>query len=884
MTKISLTMNELFSGIGAQKRGIDLTGLFDCKVVSTSEIDKEAIVSYAAIHCGLTNDLIDTYDKYPTREEMVKLLSDRNIGYDFKKNKPYNWSKYIRQKNKTLEKYYLACVLSNNLGDISRIKTLPYADLWTYSFPCFTKDNYVLTDKGYKTIDKIEVGDKVLTHNNNYEKVVKVINNGVRDTIRVKGQCIDEIITTKNHKFYVRKKHRKWNNERRSYDRVFQEPEWLEIGKITKDYYLGIAINQNSIIPKWDGIDLEWSDGRKTRHKNDLQPLMENKNFWWLIGRYIADGWIKTQRGVVIAIGKHKLNEFIDNIGDIFNYHITEERTAYKCHISSKELEKFVLQFGKGAKNKRITNTIIDLSTDLLEAFLNGYLSGDGYYNKKERRYKCSSVSRELLIGLGQCVAKVYKTPFCLYKTKRPKYAKIEGRTVTQQDSYELTFKKDIRKQDNAFYENGYIWYPLQDIEDNGKEEVFDIEVENAHSFTVQNTIVHNCQDTSVAGKGAGIKKGTRSGLLYEVERLLEISIKNNTPPKFLLLENVKNLVGKKHKPDFDRWLNRLDVLGYNTYWQVINGKECGIPQNRERVFAISIRKDIDTGLFEFNKPFDNGLRLKDLLDETVDEKYYISEDKLDRFITELNNSNALMNDSCQVKRECKSREYNEYSPTLTSRDYKDPRLINETTLLPIDKSYNNPKPIEIANCITAREDRGISNRKKEGTAVLESKIIQLGNYREPSGKFDNPQTGRVYSPDGISPTLNTMQGGDRQPKILEDFYSNREIRQYEEYSPTLRSERSGLKVSDRRIRKLTPTECFRLMGFTDRDINLCMDMDVADSQLYKQAGNSIITTCIMLLMEHLYKAQYDNTYACTDEIILNGEMMNINFTQPQVV
>src|SRR5690606_20149526 len=124
---------------------------------------------------------------------------------------------------------------------------------------------------GYKTIDKIEVGDKVLTHNNNYEKVVKVINNGVRDTIRVKGQCIDEIITTKNHKFYVRKKHRKWNNERRSYDRVFQEPEWLEIGKITKDYYLGIAINQNSIIPKWDGIDLEWSDGRKTRHKNDLQ-------------------------------------------------------------------------------------------------------------------------------------------------------------------------------------------------------------------------------------------------------------------------------------------------------------------------------------------------------------------------------------------------------------------------------------------------------------------------------------------------------------------------------------------------------------------------------------------------------------------------------------
>ena len=130
------------------------------------------------------------------------------------------------------------------------------------------------------------------------------------------------------------------------------------------------------------------------------------------------------------------------------------------------------------------------------------------------------------------------------------------------------------------------------------------------------------------------------------------------------------------------------------------------------------------------------------------------------------------------------------------------------------------------------------------------------------------------------------MQGGDRQPKILEDFYSNRDVRQYEEYSPTLRSERSGLKVvenNERKIRKLTPTECFRLMGFTDRDIKLCMEMDISDSQLYKQAGNSIITYCIKLIMEHLYKALYDNTYICTDERILNGEVEDINFTQPQV-
>lgn len=94
------------------------------------------------------------------------------------------------------------------------------------------------------------------------------------------------------------------------------------------------------------------------------------------------------------------------------------------------------------------------------------------------------------------------------------------------------------------------------------------------------------CQDISVAGKQAGIVKGqTRSGLLYEVERLLNVAKINNTLPKYLLLENVKNLVGKKFKAQFDDWLNRLSDLGYNTYWKVLNAKECGVPQNREREY-----------------------------------------------------------------------------------------------------------------------------------------------------------------------------------------------------------------------------------------------------------------------------------------------------------
>lgn len=139
------------------------------------------------------------------------------------------------------------------------------------------------------------------------------------------------------------------------------------------------------------------------------------------------------------------------------------------------------------------------------------------------------------------------------------------------------------------------------------------------------------CQDISVAGKQAGIKKGkTRSGLLYEVERLLEKSKECGELPKYLMLENVKNLVGKKFKAQFEEWIQRLDELGFNTYWQVLNAKNYGIPQNRERVFAISIRKDIDTG-YEFPAGFDNGKRLKDILEIEVDKKFYMSNKAIEK-------------------------------------------------------------------------------------------------------------------------------------------------------------------------------------------------------------------------------------------------------------
>ena len=134
------------------------------------------------------------------------------------------------------------------------------------------------------------------------------------------------------------------------------------------------------------------------------------------------------------------------------------------------------------------------------------------------------------------------------------------------------------------------------------------------------------CQDISVAGHQAGIVKGeTRSGLLYEVQRLLTVSTLLDELPKYLILENVKNLVGKKFIDQFGGWLEWLNGLGYNNYWQVLNAKDYGIPQNRERVFVISVRKDVDRG-FVFPNPTPLTTTMMDFLENEVDDKYYISD------------------------------------------------------------------------------------------------------------------------------------------------------------------------------------------------------------------------------------------------------------------
>ena len=189
-----------------------------------------------------------------------------------------------------------------------------------------------------------------------------------------------------------------------------------------------------------------------------------------------------------------------------------------------------------------------------------------------------------------------------------------------------------------------------------------DLEITNTQFYTYLMTYSFPCQDLSLAGKGAGMTKGnsTRSGLLWEVERLLN---ECKELPQYLLLENVPQIHSKKNIDDFKLWQKFLEEKGYNNYWQDLNAKNYGIPQNRNRTFMVSIRKDVDLG-YDFPQPIELKLRLKDMLEDEVDEKYYLSDEQICRIKT-----------STYIQNQRRIQE-KEYCDTLCARDWKDSKCI----------------------------------------------------------------------------------------------------------------------------------------------------------------------------------------------------------------
>lgn len=382
------------------------------------------------------------------------------------------------------------------------------------------------------------------------------------------------------------------------------------------------------------------------------------------------------------------------------------------------------------------------------------------------------------------------------------------------------------------------------------------------------------CQDISIAGKQQGFVndsgESTRSGLFFEALRIIK-----ELRPRYAIAENVKALTSTKFKNEFATVLSSLEEAGYNNYWRVLNAKDYGIPQNRERVFIVSIRSDVDEGDFQFPEKEPLMLRLRDMLEpaESVDEKYYLSTERegVRRLIAELEARYSLpaaarIGDTpviCQVgnivdnpNRDSQRRRIYDPSglaPTLNTvggggleakividgltRDTQKQkaRVFNPSGLAAslIATDYKEPPQISVIGQLKGGEKWRVVDRDGIGYTLTATEYKDPLKIAEPVIKkiadLNGHQSGEVHSPDGIAATVCACTHGYAN--------ANAAVRTVHTYGV--------------RIRKLTPRECWRLMGFLDEEFDRVHG--ISNSQLYKQAGNSIVVNVLSALLSQLF-------------------------------
>lgn len=313
-----------------------------------------------------------------------------------------------------------------------------------------------------------------------------------------------------------------------------------------------------------------------------------------------------------------------------------------------------------------------------------------------------------------------------------------------------IEFDKYAIKSYNAVHGTDFKTTDIRDIS------AKDLEIVDTDNYTYLLTYSFPCTDLSVAGKMEGMSKGsgTRSGLLWEVERILK---ECKELPQFLLMENVPQVHGKKNINDFAAWISFLDGLGYISKWQDLNAKDYGVAQNRNRCFMVSyLDKNFN---FNFPEPFLLDKQAKDYLEDNVDEKYYLKSKKAQSLINNLVIGQGLKQEA-------------------------------------IDLSINNPQIKTNVNCISARTDRGISNMRSEGTGVI------VCEQRSDEGL-------RTFN-DNLCDTIRTIQaGGDKRIIESQPVYKIRKMTPLECFRFMGVTDEDAYKM----ISVNTNTQCYKQAG-----------------------------------------------------------------------
>ncbi len=319
-----------------------------------------------------------------------------------------------------------------------------------------------------------------------------------------------------------------------------------------------------------------------------------------------------------------------------------------------------------------------------------------------------------------------------------------------------------------------------------------DLGIRDRDKYDYLMTYSFPCQDLSIGNKNAKGLKGKRSGLLYEVERLLNEC--GDELPQVLMMENVFTIVGDKFIDDFKAWQSFLESKGYSNYYEILNAKDYGMPQNRSRCFMVSI---LGNAYYEFPKPIPLKTRLQDYLENFVDGKYIASDKKI-----------AYLEK--KVKQGYKKQIVTSPEGIATCVCNPSRNQINDTYVycVEVDKKYYLSK--KMIDCMANENTKGFNRAERFYQTLVNTNI------------------------NGIASTITTCAGSRPTDNFIieEDFNQD--------------------NFKEKKIRRLTPKECWRLMGWSnDEDFERAAKVN-SNAQLYKQAGNSIVVNCLVAIFSQL--------------------------------
>lgn len=781
-----------------------------------------------------------------------------------------------------------------NLGDITKITEQQIADLGDFDVlvfgsPCFPKGTMVATDTGYKSIEQVRVGDNVLTHTNSYKPVLKTGGKKAQRLYQVKASGALPILCTAEHPFYVRRMTRVWDNARRVYVRTFADPIWVEAKDLVYDDFLAIPV---------------------IKEETNLLNLSDDDCY--ILGRYLADGYTRkdyrtsenrpndSHWQLILSVGNTKLNDTISKINHKVNAY-PHTQSTHRVVISSKRLVQIAEQhLGCGASSKFISPTILNLPKDKLQVFLNGYMDGDGGYIKNKDVWSVSTISRTLSNCLVLLIAKLYNTLAMVHKYERPKTTVTQGRTVNQNDTYTVRFKTTRPKQAKYYFDGNLLWTRLKDLEITDQvSDVFNLEVADDNTYTANNIIVHNCQDLSAAGTRKGFQAGTRSNLFYEALRIFDYARKHNSC-RFALWENVPGAFSSNKGADFAAvvremaglqdvpipphgWGNSGVALGENGLleWRVLDAQYFGLAQRRKRVFAV-----IDTGAWENRPPilFERG----SLRGDTPPSREKGSEVTAAIGASTTASGRAVSEQGRADITGTITASYGQGGADLATK----PRVLD--TAIAFQSPYNNvavkdnvTPPILAAQgtnngtnngtenvvCFEQRYDKEVVRLVKDDLSpTLTAGMGTSGtNYVYAAYTIHADPTPKVS--ENVSGTLRSQGGGGIvPPNVVYGFYSKQQNANVSaELSPNLVA--SGYKepvdiVNEYVVRRLTPLECERLMGFPDGYTDIPHNgKPASNSARYKALGNSMAINVMRWIGEQIQAAVAYADRVIQDEI-----------------